>query len=231
LRAPPPRDRFNPVRSTDDSRHRDAHRAIRVSGWAKGTVGTPGISSPTTHAGATGPVDPGVPPPGTLRPQGLRTLSTFCSLCFHIAVFPRWHSRIRKQGFRACGHPASERLKAAACRLRLMTVRRPPSVHGVLPSGSCSSRPAVPLSGPRLSCHFPVPRERDPAVAPEVFPCPRRVTAPAEAGPPESLPGRGTTDRIASWRHPRERTGQKCGEGRTLPSWVFAPPRLSPPSP
>jgi len=122
-------------------------------------------------------------------------------------------------------------MKIVACGLRLVTIRRPPSVHGVLPSGSCSSRPAVPLSGPRLSCHFPVPRERDSAVAPEVFPCPRCVTAPAEAGPPESLPGRGTTDRIASWRHPRERTGQKCGDCRTLPSWVFAPPRLSPPSP
>jgi hypothetical protein len=122
-------------------------------------------------------------------------------------------------------------MKIVACGLRLMTIRRPPSVHGVLPSGSCSSRPAVPLSGPRLSCHFPAPRERDSAVAPEVSPCPRFLAAPAAAGPSESLPGRGTTNRTESSRHPRERMSQKHCDRRTLPSWVFAPPGLSPPPP
>ena len=79
--------------------------------------------------------------------------------------------------------------------LRLMTVRRPPSIHGVCPSGSCSSRPAVPLSGPRLSCPFSDPRERGSAVTSEVFPCPWSATPLAEASRWKPLPGRGTTDR------------------------------------
>jgi hypothetical protein len=42
-------------------------------------AGTHGFSSPTTHTGLASPVTPGVPPPGTFRPQGLSTLSTACS--------------------------------------------------------------------------------------------------------------------------------------------------------
>jgi hypothetical protein len=55
---------------------------------------------------------------------------------------------------------------------RLMTARRPPSIHGVFPSGSCSYRPAVPLSGPRLSCHSPAPPEGGAGVTSEVYPYP-----------------------------------------------------------
>ena len=40
---------------------------------------------------------------------------------------------------------------------RLVTARRPHSAHGIHPPRPCSSRPAVPLSGPRLSCRFPAP--------------------------------------------------------------------------
>jgi hypothetical protein len=75
--------------------------------------------------------------------------------------------------------------------LRLMTVRRPPSILGVPPSGSCSSRPAAPLSGPRLSCHFPDPRERDSAVAPEVYPYPRFVAESTEVDSPVFASGKG----------------------------------------
>ena len=32
---------------------------------------SPGVSSPTTHSNLTGPVHPGLPGPGTFRPQGL----------------------------------------------------------------------------------------------------------------------------------------------------------------
>jgi hypothetical protein len=82
---------------------------------------SPGVCFPTTRANTAGPVYPGIPLPGTFRPQGLITLPT------------------------ACSPP------------RLVTARRPHSAHGIHPSRPCSSRPAVPLSGSRLSCRFPAP--------------------------------------------------------------------------
>jgi hypothetical protein len=75
------------------------------------------------------------------------------------------------------------------------------SAHEVRPSGSCSSPPAVPLSRPRLSCR---------SSSPPVGGWSRlQRLAPAGKGPGSPPP--------------------EGGDGRTLPSWDSAPPRLPPP--
>lgn len=91
-------------------------------------------------------------------------------------------------------------------RLPLLRAWRRPvdrhSAHGVRPSGSCTSPPAVPLSRSRLSCRSSSP--------PEGGWSRLQRLAPAGKGP-DSPPPEG-------------------GDGRTLPSWDCAPPRLSPPT-
>jgi hypothetical protein len=90
--------------------------------------------------------------------------------------------------------------------------RRPPGIHGVLPSGSCTSRPAVPLSGPRLSCRFLRPARRRPAATPE----------------DDSGPGRGPT------RHALAVAAEPCPPGRSpLQGFLLRAPsaRLPGPSP
>jgi hypothetical protein len=58
---------------------------------------------------------------------------------------------------------------AAACSPPgLASIRRSRSAHGVRPSGPCSSRSAVPLSGPRLSCRFSARPEGRTGATPEV---------------------------------------------------------------
>lgn len=158
FRAPPPRGRFHPTpRDTPTSpelplsfRRRGTHSAIRFRGWARNPASTPGVLAPSTHSSETDPVHPGFSRPGTFRPQGLSTLPAVCSLLAHDDV-----AKVRRPGSSMRGFTHIRTACAAACRSRLLTVRRPPSVHGVFPSGSCSSRPAVPLSGPRLSWHSP----------------------------------------------------------------------------
>ena len=50
-------------------------------GPTQGKDGSPGVLLPTTRSNQTGPVHPGIPLPGTFRPQGfILTLSTVCSL-------------------------------------------------------------------------------------------------------------------------------------------------------
>jgi hypothetical protein len=103
--------------------------------------------------------------------------------------------------------PSALRVWSPSRRLALLRAWRRPvdrhSAHGVRPSGPCSSRPAVPLSGPRLSCRFPAHAEAWAAATPEVD-----SDREGERGPPP-----------------------KGGCRRTLPSWVFAPPGRSPPPP
>jgi len=108
------------------------------------------------------------------------------------------------------GFPAPSRRFAPLRAWRRPVGRR--SAHGVHPSGSCSSRPAVPLSGPRLSCRFLHPPRTGVAATPEV-----------------------DSDREGARLGPAQ-----GGDGRTLPSWVpplqgflLTPPldRLPGPSP
>lgn len=102
--------------------------------------------------------------------------------------------------------PSALRVWLPSRRLPLLHAWRRPvdrrSAHGVRPSGPCSPPPAVPLSRPRLSCRSSSP--------PEGGWSRLQRLAPAEEGP-DSPPPEG-------------------GDGRTLPSWDPAPPRLSPPT-
>lgn len=102
--------------------------------------------------------------------------------------------------------PSALRVWLPSRRLTLLRASRRPvdrhSAHGVRPSGPCSPPPAVPLSRPRLSCRSSSPPEGGWSRL-------QRLT-PAEEGP-DSPPPEG-------------------GDGRTLPSWDCAPPRLSPPT-
>lgn len=114
--------------------------------------------------------------------------------------------RIRfSRGFRPPA-PSAPRVWLPSRRLALLRASRRPvdrrSAHGVRPSGSCTSPPAVPLSRPRLSCRSSSP--------PEGGWSRLQRLAPAGKGP-DSPPPEG-------------------GDGRTLPSWDLAPPRLSPPT-
>jgi hypothetical protein len=59
--------------------------------------GSHGVCSPTTHSSLADPVLPGLPRPGTFRPQGLITLSTICS--------PPGLVLIRRTGQRSWGFP------------------------------------------------------------------------------------------------------------------------------
>jgi len=88
------------------------------------------------------------------------------------------------------GFPAPSRRFAPLRAWRRPVGRR--SAHGVHPSGSCSSRPAVPLSGPRLSCRFLQPPRTGVVATPEV-----------------------DSDREGARLGPA-----RGGDGRTLPSWV-----------
>jgi len=72
------------------------------------------------------------------------------------------------------------------------------SAHGVRPSGPCSSRPAVPFSGPPLSCRFPASACADAIATPEVI-----------------------SDREGERKPPSEDYDR-----RTLPSWVLRPFRV-----
>ena len=69
------------------------------------------------------------------------------------------------------------------------------SAHGVRPSGPCSSRPAVPLSGPRLSCRFSA----------------------------STFAGAGATPEVNSEREGERKPLSENSDRRTLPSWVFGP--------
>lgn len=109
------------------------------------------------------PVDPdfpGIPRPGTFRPQGLNTLST---------------------AFLSTG-PGTWSVDQG-------------SAYGVRPSGPCSSRPAVPLSGPRLSCRFSA----------------------------STFAGAGATPEVNSDREGERKPLSEENDRRTLPSWVFGP--------
>ena len=69
------------------------------------------------------------------------------------------------------------------------------SAHGVRPSGPCSSRPAVPFSGPRLSCRFSA----------------------------SAFAGAGATPEVNSDREGERKPLSENSDRRTLPSWVFGP--------
>ena len=62
-------------------------------------VGSPKVSLPTTRSNTADPVHPGLPRPGTFRPQGLTTLPTVCSpSCLALARQPAqrpWDSPFR----------------------------------------------------------------------------------------------------------------------------------------
>ncbi len=72
------------------------------------------------------------------------------------------------------------------------------SAHGVRPSGPCSSRPAVPFSGPRLSCRFSA----------------------------STFAGAGATPEVNSDREGERKPLSENSDRRTLPSWVFGPFRV-----
>ena len=128
--------------------------------------GAPGVSSPTTQPGMGDPVDPGIPLPGTFRPQGFSTLPAACS--------PPCPAAARRPPQRPWGSPF---------RALLLPARGAPL--GVSPL----------LSFPRAAF----------AARPRL----QRLTRVGKGNVPAAR---------------RQRP-------QTLPSWVFAPPGLSPPSP
>jgi hypothetical protein len=177
---------------------RRSARLRRTCGWLAYGVSSPAVPSPGPQAGETTlrgflplrhkparriRLIPGVPRPGTFRPQGFALPSR------------------RLTPLRTWRRPVSRR-----------------SAHGVRPSGSCSSRPAVPLSGPRLSCRFLQPPRTGVVATPEVFSGPGRdPTRPrTRRGRPDlALLGFGPSKAFSSHR---PRTGFPVLAPHTLPA-------------
>jgi hypothetical protein len=121
--------------------------------------GSPGISSPATHSSYS-PLPKQESASAMCQPRQ-RLDHKHCSRSgIPVASGPRHLPPSR------FGYLLDDLLPAAPDEARRLR-----SIHGVLPSGPCSSRTAVPLSGPRLSCRSPASPEGGTGATTEDCPC------------------------------------------------------------